>query len=206
LLEITNILATDAFLGVQDLVTSTLLCPPHDEADELIVIAHLTTNQKAGHHVPPRNRIKIQEPFYPCSEDAKLDMDNMIKTRLAWNIRTTNQDSELIQQACLAAGYLGFIFPVDDLTQKLESSAASADEVNLRRHFVKFSVLRFDQLSWNIISKVRALDVTTKNHPQSKDTIAAGCVLYCQLDHIKQGFKNLKFRLLDVSIFLRSCF
>jgi len=136
-------------------------------------------------------------------------MDALVETNLGLKIHSTDNESRLVELACLAGGYLCLMFPVRSVSQVDIHTPRSKDEMNesnLKRHFVKFSAIRFDQLRESIFKAVRSLDYIVPDSAHHTppfnclNAVAAAGILFCQLDHVKQGFLNGGLELLCVSL------
>jgi hypothetical protein len=175
-----------------------------DQEDDLVAVISITTNQDGGR--THTSSIKLDQPFYPSSENLTRNMDKMIENILGLNVKPKDDTKQLVRQASLAGANLGLLFPVEDALGSGENSDASdiaeqdVEDI-LKRHLFKFGTIRFEQLSGSIIKSLRELDLAATNREQCLNTIAAAGILYCQLDHVKQGFHKGegKLRLLCVS-------
>jgi hypothetical protein len=81
----------------------------------------------------------------------------------------------------------------------IPSIAIESTETVLKKHIIKFSIIRFDELSQGLMLALRASDSADIDSTHSTNVIAAAGILYCELDHIKQRFLDGKLELLGVS-------
>jgi hypothetical protein len=141
---------------------------------------------KPGERVP---QIPMDQPFHPKNSTVTQQMDS----------------SRLIELASLAGGYLCLIFPVIDCSDhrsQLGPDWATKQQPERdipKSHIVKFSVLRFGELLEELMVATRGLSNNNFDRNQMLNVIAAAGVLYCEVEHINQGFQLGKLGILCVS-------
>jgi hypothetical protein len=151
-------------------------------------------------------RITIDQPFWPRSETLASNMDRYVQSNLGSNIKCRDSGSPLVQQAVLAGAYLGLTFPAlqeAQSTPQLPNGFHPVDkntEDTIKKQIVKFSVIRFDGLSQVLVDAMRNIDGASNEQKYREKVIGAAGTLICQLDHVKQGFRNGKLQLLCVSL------
>lgn len=113
-------------------------------------------------------------------------------------MRCSDDESHSVSLASLAGAYLALMFPLvaEDLNESLSESIKTEDHAE--KHIIKFCLLRFDALVEEVIVPLRALGAHS-GRDYALNTIAAAGVLYCEVEHVNQGFQSGKLRLLCVS-------
>ncbi|KAL5316899.1 hypothetical protein ACEPPN_015951 [Leptodophora sp. 'Broadleaf-Isolate-01'] len=137
----------------------------------------------------------ITEPFYPSSQVLRADMDSFVWKHLSLQMRCSDDESHSVSLASLAGAYLALMFPLvaEDLNESLSESIKTEDHAE--KHIIKFCLLRFDALVEEVIVPLRALGAHS-GRDYALNTIAAAGVLYCEVEHVNQGFQSGKLRLL----------
>jgi hypothetical protein len=156
----------------------------------------------------PRERvpqIPMDQPFHPKNSAVTQQMDSIVWKNLSLKMKCTDNTSRLVELASLAGGYLCLIFPVIDYSdQRSQLGLGWATKQQPERdipksHIVKFSVLRFGELLEELMVATRGLSNNNFDRNQMLDVIAAAGVLYCEVEHINQGFQLGKLGILCVS-------
>jgi hypothetical protein len=157
---------------------------------------------KPGERVP---QIPMDQPFHPKNSTVTQQMDSIVWNNLSLKMKCTDNTSRLIELASLAGGYLCLIFPVIDCSDhrsQLGPDWATKQQPERdipKSHIVKFSVLRFGELLEELMVATRGLSNNNFDRNQMLNVIAAAGVLYCEVEHINQGFQLGKLGILCVS-------
>jgi hypothetical protein len=149
-------------------------------------------------------QIPMDQPFHPKNSAVTQQMDSIVWDNLSLKMKCTDKTSRLVELASLAGGYLCLIFPViessDQLSQLgLDWATKQAERDIPKSHIVKFSVLRFGELLEELMVASRGLSNNNFDRNQMLNVIAAAGVLYCEVEHINQGFQLGKLGILCVS-------
>lgn len=185
---------------LEELISSTPSIP--DGINFSCLIAITTTQPTETKNL---TRIDVSKPFYPWSSILADQIDTMVRNTLGLKIRGTDRSSDLVAQACLAGSYLSIMFQhrnnnSSSFLPDMPSLEMESTETALKKHIVKFSIIRFGELSQELIRALRALDSSDIDSAHSINVIAAAGILYSELDHVKQRFLDGKFELLCVSV------
>lgn len=125
-------------------------------------------------------------------------MDTFVQDYLSLKMKCTDNTSDLVDIASLAGGYLSWMFPMASPQKPPLAGMISAGD-QPKRHLTKFCLFRFGDLSDQIIAALRTLDTIDNSSNRTLNIIAAAGVLYCEVEHVKQGLQSKTNELLWVS-------
>ncbi|KAH6717287.1 hypothetical protein BKA61DRAFT_321141 [Leptodontidium sp. MPI-SDFR-AT-0119] len=95
----------------------------------------------------------------------------------------------------LRADMDSFVWKHLSLQMRCSDDESHSTEDHAEKHIIKFCLLRFDALVEEVIVPLRALGAHS-GRDYALNTIAAAGVLYCEVEHVNQGFQSGKLRLL----------
>ncbi|KAF4627006.1 hypothetical protein G7Y89_g11150 [Cudoniella acicularis] len=176
------------------LVADTPRLSPHPQ-ENIDIIFSISIMTSRPTYQQKSARIKIENQFYPSNKEFTEKMDDLVDI-LRLDIRARDVDLRFIPLASLAGCYLCVIFPSGKnrpTTPRIPQLLNLVDEnteVDLRSHIVKYSILRFSELSQDLLQSLRGLDLLGDDFETCKKIIAAAGVLYCEMDDALQGFYN----------------
>lgn len=140
--------------------------------------------------------LQVNGSFLPINQALRYQLDDIVRKRLSLKLEFVNPDSNLVQDAILAGGYLCLMFPHINIGDSSPAegttrpdTAANPPIGSAELHLLHFNLIRFGELFSRIVLAFRG--ISNANRDQSVNAIAAAGILFCEIKHISGNMKLL---------------